>query len=227
MAMTIARAPRLSTKPAAGLGVLGVAFVLCLPGRSSAAEPAEGAKGVEQHDGFMLRLTVGLGYGSGTETLPTLGELRLSGGTGFFSLDIGGALVDNLVLHGRLSDMSVASPTVYLNDQELGTAEDASLTFYLLGVGLTYYLMPANVYLTAVVGVAGEESDNGTTTTETNKAGFAFEGDIGKEWWVGDNWGIGVAGRFTFASIPEELSDDDSTTLRGLGFGVLFSATYQ
>jgi hypothetical protein len=224
MAMTIARAPRVARKPGACLGALGVAFVLCLAGRSSAAD---GAKGVEQHDGFMLRFSIGLGYGSGSESQPILGDLTLSGGAGFFSFDIGGALAENLVLHGRLSDMVVVNPKVSVNGEELGTADDASLTFYLIGAGLTYYLMPANVYFTGVVGIAKAKADNGTTTAETSDAGFGLEGDIGKEWWVSDNWGLGIAGRFTFASVPDDLGGGDSTTLHGLGFGVLFSATYQ
>ena len=227
MTTTIARAPRRSKKPAVCLGALCVASLLCLPGRSSAAEPAQGAKGVEQHDGFMLRLTIGLGYGSGTESVPVVGDVQLSGPSGFFSLDIGGALVDNLVLHGRLSDMVVASPTVSINDEELGEANDASLTFYLFGAGLTYYVMPANVYLTGVVGIAKASADNGTDEASSTKAGFGFEGDIGKEWWVSDNWGLGIAGRFTFASVPDEVTPGDSITLQALGFGVLFSATYQ
>jgi hypothetical protein len=216
---TMTRARRFSSQPAACLGALTVAFLLWLPGTSHAAG------GVEEHDGFMLRLALGLGYGQGTESFDAR-DVKLSGAGGFFSLDIGGALVDNLVLHGRLSNMVVASPTVYVNDQELGTAENASLTFYLLGAGLTYYLMPANVYFTGVIGIAKASADNGFDESSTD-AGFGFEGDIGKEWWVSDNWGIGVAGRFTFAAVPDEQVSGDSETLQGLGFGVLFSATYQ
>jgi len=218
---------RFPQAPSLCLGALTLASFLCLPGTSHAADGEGATGGAEVHDGFLLRLTLGLGYGSGTEEVPLFGDIQLSGGAGFFSLDIGGALVDNLVLHGRLSDFFVASPTVYVDDEELGTAEDASLTFYLLGVGLTYYLMPANVYFTGVVGVARASADDGTGDPTATKAGFGLEGDIGKEWWVSDNWGLGVAGRFTFASVPDEQIGDDSTTLQGVGFGVLFSATYQ
>lgn len=206
--------------PCVCFGALTLALLLC-PGTSHAAGRAEA------HDGFMLRLAAGFGYGSGTEEVPVLGDVELSGGAGFFSLDIGGALVDNLVLHGRLSSLLLASPTVYVQDQEFDTPDDASLSFALLGVGLTYYLMPANVYFTGVVGVARASADDGTGDPSTTKAGFGLQGDIGKEWWVSDNWGLGVAGRLMYAAVPDEQVGDDSTTLHGLGFGVLFSATYQ
>ncbi|HKO91828.1 MAG TPA: outer membrane beta-barrel protein [Polyangiaceae bacterium] len=216
MATTIIRAPRRPRQAAPLLGALSGAFLLCLSATSSAAG------GVEAHDGFLLRLTLGLGYGSGTEEQPIVGDVTLSGAAGFFSLDLGGALTQNLVLHGRLSDMVLVNPTVSIGGEELGTIDDASLTFYLLGAGLTYYLMPANVYLTGVVGVTKAKADNGENTGESSDAGFGFEGDIGKEWWVSDNWGIGIAGRFTYASVP-----DDAARLNAFGLGVLFSATYQ
>ena len=225
--VTMRTRTQLPNIPSIGVAAVTLAGFLCFAGTSHAAEEAGQATGVETHDGFMLRLTLGLGYGSSTEEIPTLGDIELSGASGFFSLDLGGALVDNLVLHGRLSDMVVASPTLSINgSEEFETGDDVSLTFYLLGAGLTYYLMPANVYFTGVVGIAKASADNGSTESST-KAGFGLEGDIGKEWWVSDNWGIGLAGRITFASVPDEVVTNDSTTLQALGFGVLFSATYQ
>ena len=45
---------------------------------------------------------------------------------------------------------------------------------------------------------------------------------VGKEWWVGTDWGIGVAGQVLIV----RASDDFLGDIGGLGFGVLFSATY-
>jgi len=44
----------------------------------------------------------------------------------------------------------------------------------------------------------------------------------GKEWWVGKNWGLGVARGFGCHSLPEKNMDENWT---GASFGVRFSAT--
>jgi hypothetical protein len=203
------------------------ASALCALAWLLAPAHVEAQEGVHEHDGFMLRLTLGVGYGESSES-STFGDVKLSGAAGSFSIDIGGAVTDNLVLHGRFSDLVIVNPTVELDGMELGTAKDASLAFVLLGPGLTYYVMPANVYFSAVVGLADARVDNGSGTTGSTDAGIGFQGDVGVEWWVSDNWGLGVAGRVSYFSISEDPGGGlDTVTLTGLGFAVLFSATYQ
>jgi hypothetical protein len=34
----------------------------------------------------------------------------------------------------------------------------------------------------------------------SSDTGFALDATVGKEWWVGDNWGLGFAGDFTYLS---------------------------
>jgi hypothetical protein len=92
------------------------------------APPAD--TGVEAHDGFMLRLALGVGSGSASEEMAGT-ELTMSGVAGSFSIDIGGSVAQNLVLHARLGDFVVIDPTVAIDGEELGTAEDTSLAFLL------------------------------------------------------------------------------------------------
>jgi hypothetical protein len=56
------------------------------------------------------------------------------------------------------------------------------------------------------------ESDNGVVIDLT----------IGKEWWVGRNWGLGVAGSLGLHSIPDPDVDENWS---GPSFAVRFSAT--
>jgi hypothetical protein len=48
---------------------------------------------------------------------------------------------------------------------------------------------------------------------------------VGKEWWVSSDWGIGVAGRFHFASMGDTVGVYD-TRLRTSVLSLLFSASY-
>jgi hypothetical protein len=168
------------------------------------------------HDGLMLRLAAGLG---GVVADDDLNDVTLSGGSGIFSLDLGGSVAPDLALHGRLSLNSMFEPTVSQGGTDLGDLQDTSLTFSLLGIGLTYYL-PSNLYLTGVLGVSrasfqfeGDEYDALT--------GAGFIGDLGYEWPIGGDWGLGVAGRLELDTVR-----GDGERLSMASLGVLLSLTY-
>lgn len=180
--------------------------------------------GIERHDGLMLRFTLGVGYTSATEAVVlsdgSKGDLELSGVAGFFTVDLGGSFVDNLVLHARISDFANVAPSVSLGGVE-GNANDASLLFYVFGAAATYYFMPLNAYATFALGPAYGQFDSGNGDTGSTDIGVGLNFDVGGEAWVSENWGLGPAVRFFYASVP------DSDTLSTWGIGILFSATYQ
>jgi hypothetical protein len=176
------------------------------------------------HTGFFLRLSLGFGYSRASRDTG-VEDIALDGGSGFFAFDIGGAVVENLVLHARMSDFVNFSPTVKLGGEEY-EADEVTLSFVLYGAGLTYYIMPVNFYATVAFGASlGMIEIDGDEYGETD-VGFAVEGDLGKEWWVGSEWGLGVAARFSYASVPPASSSSDAEWLKGMGIAVLFSATY-
>jgi hypothetical protein len=168
------------------------------------------------HQGLMLRLDGGVGAVVADDDL---NDVTLSGGGLLFSADLGGAIAPDLALHGRLSVNSMFEPTVSSGPDNLGDLNDTSLTFTLLGLGLTYYF-PSNLYMTGVLGVSrasfkyrGDEYDALT--------GIGFEGDLGYEWPIGGNWGLGVAGRLELETVR---GDDERLSVGTLG--VLLSVTY-
>jgi hypothetical protein len=193
----------------------------------------------ERHDGFMLRMALTFGASRTTESFVTdtagSTEFVYSGFSVAFSLDLGGAPIEDLVIHARFAGFVNPDPNLSQNGDELGELSGLSLSANLFGVGVSYYFMPINVYVTGVVGPSwlslspddGDE-DEGISTD----VGVGFNLDVGKEWWVSDNWGLGVAGRFWLTTL-----EHDSDLVAGvgvsavdytfLGFGVSFSATYQ
>jgi len=195
----------------------GVILLVGLAGPALGGDP-------RTHDGFFLRLSAGGGYGeteidaSGVPFLPG-DNLKLSGATGDINLAIGGALKENFLLHGTIWGWAVSGPDV----ESGGVTEtvDANLTMSGVGIGFTWYVMPVNVYFSPSVGLANlsVERDNVTVSTD---AGFGLDLTVGKEWWVSDGWGLGLAGGFSWHAVGDGTVDE---VWSGPGLGLRFSAT--
>lgn len=181
-----------------------------LTASAAAAQDDENRTGFHKHDGFYLRLQLGGGYNQAD----AVGEdLAIKGGAIGFNLELGYAIVENFILHGRLGGTSVASPDIELGDVTVeGTDDDVSSVFSGLGVGATYYFMPVNVYVTgALTASALAIQEDGETLTDTD-LGPALHLGVGKEWWVSRNWGIGVGAEVVFGRIRSEGNDDWDVT---------------
>ncbi|MGB9081553.1 MAG: autotransporter outer membrane beta-barrel domain-containing protein [Desulfuromonadaceae bacterium] len=173
------------------------------------------------HDGFFLRVAPGFGWN--TTSSDTGGsEVELSGVSGMFNLAIGGAVAQDLVLHLDISGVGTSDPKVRVNGTERA-ADVSSATTSMAGIGLTYYF-PSNVYVTGAVGIAKSRNKSGGIeyTTDT---GFGVNLMVGKEWWVSDNWGLGVAGQFLYTNCPDKVAGDPFD-VKSTSFGILLSATY-
>jgi hypothetical protein len=174
------------------------------------------------HHGFFIRPDLGLGYLTMSEATGTsAGTEKVSGLAGTAGVAIGGALADNLVLSLHLYDAVAVNPSVSLGSSgSLGTSS-ATITGFGIGPELDYYFMPANVYLAATVAVTTlSVSVDGQSVSAS--AGPGGKLSLGKEWFVGNSWGLGVAGGATYAS-------NTDTGGQGIGtwvFALSFTATY-
>lgn len=178
--------------------------------------PAPPRAGHHEHDGFYLRMMPGVGYTSMSSS-----GIKVHGGSGMFTFSIGGAVTDNLIVFGHLGGSTIVDPKVRIAGNDLQGRGSASLSG--IGVGIAYYLMPSNVYFSGALVATQislrDEDDRRIGETET---GGGVDLSIGKEWWVSDNWGLGVAGRFMFASID----DRGGSTIKATSTSIAFTATY-
>jgi hypothetical protein len=173
--------------------------------------------GRSYHTGLFARVGAGVG---GLAADDDDNDATLSGGAGLLSLDLGGSLQPNLALHGRLSINSVFEPNLSSSSgEDFGDLDDTSLTFTLLGAGLTYYL-PSNVYLTGVVGLSRASFEVDGNEYDTLN-GVGFSGDIGYEWPIGDNLGLDLGGRLELHNVR-----GDGEQLSTASLGLLLSVTY-
>jgi hypothetical protein len=175
--------------------------------------------GSRDHDGgFFLRLSTGVGGAQAEYSDPS--AMKLYGVSSDMNIAIGMMVLPNMALHATLYGWMLSEPTAEIGETSGEFPGDAALGS--LGIGLTYYLMPANLYLSGSVGFSVMSVELlGTFNGETD-AGPAFDVTLGKEWWVGGSWGLGVAGGFGYFSVPDKDVDENWS---GFSLGVRFSAT--
>lgn len=173
------------------------------------------------HDGFLLRLSAGVG---GAKTSEDIGNssLEVSGPSGDVNFAIGGMISPNFAIHGTLFGWTLTNPEVQLTGHGSGEL-NGDLSMSALGAGFTYYFMPANLYISPSVGVGTLTMDINSLGNLESDPGLAMEFTLGKEWWVGNSWGLGVAGAVGYHSIPDK---DTEEKLTGSNVAIRFSATF-
>ena len=167
-----------------------------------------------RHFGFYIRPDLGFGYQTSSEAGTNVYGLAASIG-----IAIGGALSENSILAGHLFGSSVSNPSVS-GPGVSGTARDTSLIMSGIGVQYTQYFMPSNVYLSTTLALTRMRSSTPSGDFDSD-AGIGGRVGVGKEWWVGDHWGLGMVGHISFST-----NKDVGNTLTTWAFGVAFSATY-
>lgn len=182
--------------------------------------------GARTHDGFFLRMSAGLGGSNILAEPDSGGDQEITGSMGTFELSVGGALTENLILHGTVNTMGMSDANFSgQGDAFEGEYDEVGIGF--VGVGVTYYIMPANVYVSSSIGANGiylngndEDSDR---EMDSNGAGLIVQ--VGKEWWVSDNWGLGLAAQTHLGGLAVEDSGGD-VDWGYFNYGLVLSATY-
>ena len=182
-----------------------------------------------EHDGgFFLRLSAGVGTAkTKVEDVDFLDDgnpqdLEFSGTSGDINFAIGAMVARNVAVHATLAGWSVTDPEVDFGPVSV-ELDNVEMSLSMVGAGVTYYIMPANIYLSGSLGAAmlttefqGDDSESDT--------GLGIDLTVGKEWWVGSRWGLGAALGANFHSVPS--GEDDVEDFTGSSFAVRFSATF-
>ena len=186
----------------------------------ASAQEVQPPPGYHEHDGFFLSLSTGPAYASVDDKWGST-ELRYSGFGASFDFRIGGAIGQNLILSGDLMGWSLSEPEV----SGYGSMNNSYFTQSTIGAGVTYYFMPANMFISGTVGLAGYSLDANGSGGTTDK-GWAVYIKGGKEWWVGADWALGIAASFGWSSVNNS-TDFGTEKLSGYSVSLQFNATYQ
>ena len=179
------------------------------------------------HDGFYMRLTMGLAYLSAKYS--EAGQDATISGSGMaMAFAFGVSVTPNLVLYGEFLVTVAMDPTL----EVAGTSQHLGFDVNLFGIGpgVAYYLEPLNMYFSGTLAFSqltasrsSSSSSSSNDSTDVTEMGIGAGFMVGKEWWVSHDWGLGVAGLLHLASMKMKYVD---TRMTATGLSVLFSATY-
>jgi hypothetical protein len=171
------------------------------------------------HDGFYLRLQIGPGYLTARQ-----GDTTYSGAGAAMGFALGAVVYPNLALFGTFFFHFADEPDIKSGGTSMRIS-GSSLDADSFGAGLAYYVMPVNVHVTAAIaGTSVTLYDQVQNRITSSNTGVGFQVMAGKEWWVGREWGLGVAGELTGAWMKD--TDQGTVHWNVFTYSVLFSATY-
>jgi hypothetical protein len=193
---------------------LAALLVVTLPFAVAAQEsptPMPVESTVHRHLGFFFRADIGVGYvhsSSAASDGPQPPVSSLSIPIGFA---VGGAVAEDWILAGEI--WGVAGP------QDVDPP-GKGLLVYGYALAVVHYFMPANVYLSVAPGITRLMFVTGNTSVSSDW-GPGVKLALGKEWWVGDHWGLGVA-----AECLVTFNKDGGASRTTVAPGLTFSATF-
>ena len=155
------------------------------------------AEGSHEQGLFVRSLLVAgqLDYKSENEEFSEL-EGEGSGSPAFeAAFSVGRVVIPNLAVHGGL-DFAVIGSVKEDDDSETPISNYTHLS-----LGLSYYIMPANIYIgldlrSLLFGFKSKNvDDEGRVTFESTQKsdGLGYRFIVGKEWFMSSNYGLGVA----------------------------------
>jgi hypothetical protein len=193
---------------------------------------------VREHDGFYARFGLGFsGFGDtvASEATNSDNTFRDEGlVTGFSTVGeiaFGGTIKNGFVLGGGLYTASIETPFVFEGQgRPLPSEFRRPDSFSLLGIMGDFYPNPRRgFHFQGAIGLAvltGLNPGGDLSSRHAAFGGGAMAG-IGYEWWVGEQWSVGVLGRGTVGAMTE----NDGLGARWFHFAaawpsILFTATY-
>jgi hypothetical protein len=170
--------------------------------------------------GLSLRLSAELGYGKTDRELPA-GETQVSGLEGGISLDVGGAVMPDFIVYGRVAGFA-------FNHASSSDSPNVGTAYYaLIGAGARYHFMPFDWYGSGTLGVVAMSVTGDLNQVENAAPGIGLQLETGKNWSSGADDGhgtIGVGLRFTYARCGSVGGIDDPWVT--LALSGVFSVAY-
>ena len=171
-------------------------------------------------------MSLGPNFASVTSEVKGFYNTKFTGTGNQFDFKIGGAIKENLILHATITSNSLMGPNVTSNGLSQKASDKVTLGEVMVGAGITYYIMPSNIFLSGSLGLGNFSIDNEVENISgsTNK-GFSMQLGIGKEWWVSKRWGLGVALTYGKTKLTNSMSSNQDELMDSNNLGILFSAS--
>jgi autotransporter-like protein len=188
-------------------------WVSALIGLSAMTVAGAASADPKTHDGFYFRGATGLGYTSSSVSyspaVQGFDSASLGGVSIGFDAWFGGSPIPGLAIGGGLTGYDVPSPTLKLNGQTVPSTS-GSATLSIVALFGDYYFNPnAGLHLEGIVGYGVLSSrDSQGNSSSNDPTGLALGLGFGNDWWVSDEWSIGVLGRFIYAPLSYSVGGE-------------------
>jgi len=184
-------------------------------------------EGFHEHDGFYLSMSLGPVFGNIKDDMGSV-TMDITGTGMQFDFKIGGRISENLLLHGTIISSVLPGPTVKLsNNTTFQTSNSMSVGEAMIGAGLTYYVMPSNIFFSGSVGLGNFTIlDDKNDIDVSTQRGLSFQVKLGKEWWISKNWGFGIGLTYSKTNLTNKPDDGTSEKLDSNRFAILFNTTF-
>jgi hypothetical protein len=186
------------------------------------------------HDGFYLRMGIGVGYlsAAGTEQDQSSSTYGSHGVTIPVEFSLGGTPAPGVVIGGGSWAVHVPAATNVTGRGDATTEADADYgAISMLGPFIDIFPSPTGGFhiqaAPCLTLVSVGNSDN--VPSDVSGAGFGFMGGLGYEGWVSDQWGLGILGRVQIMSLevaPPNADDEDAVDYVGIAPSLLMTATF-
>lgn len=182
--------------------------------------------GYRQHKGFFLSMSVGPNFPSITAEIVGDYNLMFKGTGAQFDFKIGGAIKENLILHATITSNTMTGPEITSGGSSQNTSNNLTLGETMMGGGITYYVMPANISLSGSLGIGNFTLIDGDNDSSiSTDRGFSMQLKVGKEWWISKRWGLGVAVTYGKTKLTNTPGGGVEELMNSNNFGILFNAT--
>ena len=201
-------------------------FILIISICNAQTNSRNSESGYRQHRGFYLSMSLGPNFPSITDEVVGDYNLKFRGTGAQSDIKIGGALKENLILHATFTSNNITGPEISSAGSSNNTSNNVTLGEAMMGGGITYYVMPANIFFSGSLGMGNFTLiDTDSETSISTDRGFSMQLKVGKEWWISKSWGLGVALTYGKTKLTNKPGRGLEEYMNSNNFGILFNAT--
>lgn len=204
-----------------------------------AQENVQRLDGYHQHKGFYFNMNAGPVFGNVINKDNPYGynspTINYNGTGTLLDLKVGVAIYENIILHATIISNSLTGPTATttLSPSDFNPSihkmpDNFSINESMLGGGFTKYVMPANVFLSATMGVGcfSTRDTNNSKNNISTDPGFSFQVKVGREWWIAKNWCLGLGFSYGKTKLRNISSIGEVEQLNSNRIGISLNTTF-
>ena len=191
--------------------------------------PSSSTSAHHTHDGLYLGARLGVGWIRASDRDS---DTVLAGWGWPLGLSAGFALTRSLILFGEFYEVQIRHPGSLGDQYDFRSLVDLDVLAF--GPGVTYYLLPINIFASGSLWLSQLSYRNGIPQDElygiNDTSGWGPLGRfaLGKEWWFSSNWGLGFSGEVLLGRLGAKTATHSNRqfSYSVTGFSLLAQASF-